>query len=73
MNWKEPRLRIPTALTVVVLAAGAAAYGCKSQCTVPESMAVGGGGGPTTPDGGQAGGAGGEADCVTTSTVSGLA
>jgi hypothetical protein len=66
MNRKQARLRIPAALTVVVLAAGAgaAAYGCKSQCTTESSF----GGGPTNPDGGQAGGAGGTADCVTVSS-----
>ena len=66
MNRKEPRLRIPVALAVTVIAVGAAAYGCKNQCTV-ETVAVGGGGGPNNPDGGQAG-AGGTPDCASTAT-----
>jgi hypothetical protein len=63
MNRKEPRLRIPVALAVAVIAVGAAAYGCKNQCTMETAF----GGGPTNPDGGQAG-AGGTPDCATTAT-----
>jgi hypothetical protein len=67
MNRKEPRLRIPVALTVAIIAVGAAAHGCKNQCT----METAAGGGPNSPDGGQAG-AGGTPDCATTSTITDL-
>jgi hypothetical protein len=75
MIRKKARLRIPLSVTVtlVAVAAVAAANGCKKQCPVYDGSF---GGGPENPDGGLGGsggvGAGGgstEGDCVSSETA----
>jgi hypothetical protein len=66
MSRKEPRLRIPVALTVAIIAAGAATYGCKTQNQCSSTVGTIGGG-PSNPTGGAGGvgGSGGAVDCMT--------